>query len=72
MQQKDIARDSHTKSGTSEREKQLHDITYMWNLNYSTKEPICKTERLTDIKNRLRLLIAGGEGRKWDGLEVWG
>ena len=28
----------------SERERQIPYITYMWNLNYGTYEPICKTQ----------------------------
>ena len=38
-------RDSHTKWSKSERERQItYDITYMWNLKYSTHETIYKTE----------------------------
>ena len=38
----DATRDCHTKS---ERKRQIpYDITYMWNLKYSTNEPIYKTE----------------------------
>ena len=41
----DATRDSHTRQSKSEREKQIpYDITYMWNLNYGTNEPIYKTE----------------------------
>ena len=32
----------------SERERQIPDITYMWNLKYSTNEPTYKTE--TDLQ----------------------
>ena len=38
----DATRDYHTKS-EGER-KILHDITYMWNLQYDANEPIYKTE----------------------------
>ena len=38
-------RDSHTKWSKSERERQVpYDITYMWNLNYGTNDPMYKTE----------------------------
>ena len=45
----DTTRDYHTKWSKSEREKQiLYDITYTWNLNYDTNEPIIyKTESCT-------------------------
>ena len=33
---------------------------YMWNLKYDTNEPICETNRLMDIQNRL--MVAKGEG----------
>ena len=37
--------DYHTKRSQSERERQIpYDITYMWNLNYDTNEPISETE----------------------------
>ena len=32
----------------------------MWNLKYDTNEPICETNRITDIENRL--VVAKGEG----------
>ena len=42
------------------------DITYMWNLNYDTNEPVYKTEknrnRLTDRGNRL-MVAKVEEGR---------
>ena len=41
----DATRDYHAKWSKSERERQiLYDIMYMWNLEYGTNEPICKTE----------------------------
>ena len=41
----DATRDSHIKWSKSERERQTpHDITYIWNLKYSTNKPIYKTE----------------------------
>ena len=41
----DATRDDHTKWSKSERERQIpYDISYMWNLNYATNEPIYETE----------------------------
>ena len=41
----DAARDYHTKWSKPERERRIpHDMTYMWNLNYDTNEPIFKKE----------------------------
>ena len=41
----DLTRDSHPNGSKSERERQIpHGITYMWNLNYGTNEPVYKTE----------------------------
>ena len=52
----------YTKQRKSERESQTpYDITYIWNLKYDTNEHIYKTNKLTDIKNRL--LVANKEGR---------
>ena len=40
-----VPRDYHTQWSKSDRERQvLHDITYMWNLNYDTNEVIYKIE----------------------------
>ena len=45
-------RDYHTKRNKSERERHIPcDISYMWNLKYTTNEHIYKTEM--DIENRL-------------------
>ena len=30
---------------SSQREKVSYDITYMWNLNNDTNEPLCEAER---------------------------
>ena len=43
-------RDSHTKQSMLERERQVHDSTYMWNLKYDTIGPIYKTK--TDPQTR--------------------
>ena len=41
----DRPRDYHTMWSKSERKQQIpYDITYMWNLNYGTNEPIYKAE----------------------------
>ena len=40
----DAARDYLTKWSESERERQIYDIIYMWNLKYDTNELIYKTE----------------------------
>ena len=42
----------------------------MWSLKYDTNEPIYKTNRLTDIENRL-VLTKGEERWGRDGLGVW-
>ena len=61
---KDAVRGYHTKWNKSERERQLPcDITYMWNLKYSTNEPIYKTE--TDSQTqRTDLWLWRGSGEK--------
>ena len=57
----DENRDSHTKWNESEREIHIpYYITCMWNLKYSTNEPIYKMEIDSDIKHRL--VVAKGEG----------
>ena len=39
----------------------------MCNLKYGTNEPICKTERLTDIENRLVVAKEKGVVERMDG-----
>ena len=39
----------------------------MCNLKYGTNEPICKTERLTDIENRLGVAKEKGDVERMDG-----
>ena len=52
----DGPRDYHTKQTKSERKKlMLHNITYMWNVNYSRNEPINETE--TDQRERTDLWL---------------
>ena len=56
----DGPRDYHTKWSKSDRERQIsYAITYMWNLKNDTNELIYKTERLTDIENKL--MVTEGE-----------
>ena len=67
----DGTRDSHTKWCKLERERQIpYDIIYMCNIIYGANEPILqKRNKLMDMENRL--VVAEGEGNKWDGLKVW-
>ena len=46
-------------SEVNQDDKEKYHITYMWNLKYDTNELICKTERLTDIENKL--MVTKGE-----------
>ena len=51
----------------SESKRQIpYDVTYMWNLKYGKNEPIYKTDRLTDIENRLVVAKEEGGGRGMD------
>lgn len=45
------------------------DITYMWNPKYGTNEPIYRIET---NRTENRLVVAKGEGGKWDELGIWG
>ena len=36
----------------SQKEKDIYDITYMWNLKHDTNEPIYRTETHSDIEDR--------------------
>ena len=40
----DRRRDYHTKWSKERRERQIHSITYTWNLKYDTNEPTYETE----------------------------
>ena len=58
-------------SDLSQKEKDKYDITNMWNLNYGTDEPICRTE--TDLQTwKVDVWLLTGWSREWDGLGVWG
>ena len=49
----------------SERERQIpYDITYVWNLTYSTNEPIYRTETNSWTK-RIDLWLPRGRGREF-------
>ena len=63
MQKQDAARDDHSKWSKPEGERQIpYEITYMWNLNRGTTEPIYKTE--TDWDMESRIVVAKGEGKE--------
>ena len=65
----DGTRDSHTKWNTSEREKQIpYEITYMWNLNYGTNDPIYIAE-IDHGHGEQTCGCQEGEGREWNGWE---
>ena len=67
----DKTRDSHTKWGKSEREKQIpYDITYMWNLKYGTD--VSTGQKQTHRHREQTCGCQRGERRKWDGWGVWG
>ena len=56
--------DYHTKWSKSDGERQIYDVTYMWNLTYDINELIYKTE--TDLKTENKLLATKGESEvKW-------
>ena len=59
----------------SEKERHIsYDITYIWNVNYGTNEPIYKTEidSQTYIDIEIRFVVAKGKGGKErDGLGLW-
>ena len=60
--------DFHTKRSKSERERQIpYDITYMWNLKYSTNETIYRTEENSwTQRTEFQLPREGGEsGMDW-------
>ena len=65
----DATRDSHTKCSKSERERQiLYDITYIWNLIYSTKGPFHRKE--THGLGEQTCGCQGGGGGEWNGLGI--
>ena len=66
----DATKDSHTNEA-SQKERQIpYNITYMWNLNYDTNEPIYRTETDSETQ-RTDCGCQGEEEKEWDGLGVW-
>ena len=55
----------------SERERQIYDNTYIWNLIYSTNERIHRKET-NSWTWRTDLWLPRGRRREWDGLGVRG
>ena len=59
-------------SEVSQNEREIpYDITYIWNLIYSTNEPIY----IQDTNSwtwSTHLWLIRGRGREWDGFGVWG
>ena len=64
----DGPRDRPTERGKSDREKPLlYDITSMWHLKNGTNKLIYKTNRVTDVKNKLTVTRGqGGRGINWE------
>ena len=65
----DGPRDDHAEWSKSDRETQTLHIIYVWNLKNSTNEPIYKTDRLTDVANKV--MVSKGKRRSRDKLGVW-
>lgn len=66
----DATRDSHSKSSQSERERQIYDITFMWNLKYGTKDPIYAIKKIQTW--RTDVWLPRGRGRQWARRGGWG
>ena len=66
----DTTRDDHSKWSQKEKDK-YHDITYMWNLNYDTDEPIYETETESQTRRIDWWLQAVGVWGR-DGVRGWG
>ena len=49
----DGPREYHTKWSKSDRERQIYDIIYMWNLKNNTNELIYKTETDSQTENKV-------------------
>ena len=65
----DATRDSQNVKSERERERQVpYYISYMWNLNYGTNEPIYKTETKSQTW-RTDLWLPRGWGKRvgWEG-----
>ena len=60
-------RNCHIKQSKAGRERKIqYDITYRWNLKYSTNERIYEIERIVDIENRLSLARRRRRGMEWE------
>ena len=59
----DVPRDYHTKRSKSDRERQIYDITYMWNLKKMIQMNLQSRNRLTDIENKLMV----NKRERWGG-----
>ena len=67
----DATRDDHTKWSKSERERQIYDIAYMWNLNKWYKWTYLQNRnRVTDVENKL-MVYQGEKGRGRDKSGNW-
>ena len=56
----------------SQREREIsYDITYIWNLVYSTNEPFHRKEN-HGLGEQTCGCQGGGGRREWDGLGIWG
>ena len=67
----DATRDYHTKWSKPDRERQIYDITYMWNLRKGYKWTYLQNRnRLTDIENKFMVTKGDGGGER-DKLGVW-
>ena len=67
----DGTRDYHTKQSKSERERQIPYITYRYNLNYGTNEPIYKIETDSWPREQTCGCQRGGSWER-DGMRSWG
>ena len=65
--------DNHTKSGKSDRERQVsHYITYMWNLDYDYKWTYLQNRnRFTNLENQLMVTWGKSWGRDRPGAWNW-
>ena len=62
---------THTKWNKSERQRQIPcDITFIWNLIYSTHKPFHRKEN--HGLGEQMVMAKGERGREWDGLGIWG
>ena len=61
-------------SEVGKKKRQMpHDITYTWNLKYSTNKPTNKsTKQKQTLRHREQTCRCQGAGRKWDRPGVWG